>query len=43
MDLPGNETYEALLAEAALLEKNRLYYWVALPLILLLPTALFLA
>ena len=43
LDLPGNETYEALLAEAALLEKNRLYYWVALPLILLLPTALFLA
>lgn len=42
LDLPGNETYEALLAEAALLEKNRLYYWVALPLILL-PTALFLA
>lgn len=43
LDLPGNEIYESLLAEAALLEKNRLYYWVALPLILLLPTALFLA
>ncbi len=43
LDLPGNETYEALLAETALLEKNRLYYWVALPLILLLPTAFFLA
>lgn len=43
LDLPGNETYDALLEEMALLEKNRLYYWVALPLILLLPTAFFLA
>lgn len=41
--LPDDKTYQDLLREIAQLEKKRLYYWVALPLILLLPTVFFLA